>query len=529
MTQLPGDDDNAGVVSSPTLTTGKVYADYDRIVQRIEAWVERRNPTILGCDNVEVKSRLAQRIIELSSEEYVKQVGSRLDERGKVVSPESAHIETKGITICSASGEVSLSYKQWMHELLFFVAIWLRMFAFLFISIFRWCPRNSVPATLLMEGGGGYEDGDERFVQFCRKGPIEVLATAQQIIVRSPRAPMKSTDASFKYVVHPLIYFASTNLTRQHRISLLTQHVLAPVVLLRALIACSFNVLLSSDIAYIPLVRWLDRKSLIEAIVVTTSSFQSQPLWMKGISDQRFKLNMVWYSQNFMPKVYKGEFERSNLPEARHMRVDIHWVWTEGFKVYLEEIGSESDINVVGPILWYLPEKVPIPTDADLKLAVFDITPAHEKRPRFGALKNYYSVEVVKKFILDIVERCAEVERATNKKILILVKHKRMPREGHNDFDYISFLKQMESSNKYFKLIDHQTNLFGLLSNCQLSISVPYTSTAYVASSLNRNTIYYDPFGELVPIFENNDYVHFASGEVELLSLIQTYLGEVDV
>ncbi len=520
---MTADRNDAGVSSSsgpPKITTGKVYADYDRVVQRVEAWIESQNPTIPGCDNLEVRARLVQRVVELTGEDYVKQVAARLNGRGEYVSQPFSAVVTPGVTVCCATGAVSVSWKQRMQELLRFGGIWLRMVIFLFMAVFRLCPSKSVSATLLIEGGGGYEEDDERFAQFCKTGPIGVLSSARQIIVRALRLPAKTSDASISYAPQPLIHLASTNLTRRDRFDLLFQHLTAPIVLFRSLNTCSLNVLLSTDIAYVPMVQWLDKRSLIDAIVVTTSSFQSQPLWMKGISHQRFKLNMVWYSQNFMPKVYVGESERADLPAARLMRVDVHWAWTEGFKDYLLKIGQIADIRVVGPILWYLPEPVALESNWALKISVFDITPINQGLQPFGALKNYYSVKLIQQFVADIVAVCADLEVESKKKILILLKHKRVVKQGFHNSEYLDYLQNLEQLNSNFRLLDHHTNLFGLLEQCDISISVPYTSTVYVSSHLGKHAIYYDPFGELVPVYEISRFVHFASSRESLKQIL---------
>jgi polysaccharide biosynthesis PFTS motif protein len=252
---------------------------------------------------------------------------------------------------------------------------------------------------------------------------------------------------------------------------------------------------------------------------------------MKGLSDQHFKLHMVWYSQNFIPKVYSGERERSSLPSARHMRIDVHWVWTEGFKSYLRNELNQiySDIHVVGPILWYLPERVDALGSAEIKIAVFDVTPLPDGSTGFGAMKNYYSTLTTKKFITDIVSLCEEMERKHEKRFKILLKHKRMPISRRHDSNYLDFLEQIELTNPNFVIIDEQTNLFGLLEQCKLSISIPYTSTCYVAADMKRHAIYYDPFSELEPHFESSPYVHFAAGKSELMYKLQECLNDRDV
>ncbi len=506
-------------VNPARMTTGKIYIEYDRIIKRVEAWIEAKNPRIPGCDGNQVKARIVQRIVEISNEEYAQQISAHCDESGLTL-PTAPFITAGGLKICSETGAVSVTPKLWLRHIILFAATWAYLLTILFIAIFRRSPVDSTPTTLLMEAGGGYEACDDQFTQYCRQGPIEPLSSATRIIVRAARAPHQPVDPCFSYAPQPLAYFIGTQLKRPDRIFLLMQHLHTPIVFLRALFVSQFNILVARDIAYIPTIRWLDKHDLIEAIILTTSSFTSQALWMKGLCNQRFKLHMVWYSQNFIPKVYIGEQERSSLPSARHMRVDVHWVWTKGFKSYLGSLGQKSQIHVVGPILWYLPEKIADLGEAPLKVAIFDVTPVTNSIQPFGAIKNYYSVSTIQKFITDIVEICQRLENVSGREVLILLKHKRKPKGGRHDSQYLEFIEQMGVLNPNFKLIDHQTNLFGLLEQCDVSISVPYTSTAYVASKLGKHAIYYDPFSELVPVYEKNKFVHFASGRRELSQLI---------
>lgn len=513
-------------MNSSEVTTGRVYIGYDRVVQRVEAWVAKKNPHIHFCNDDEVRARIVQRVVELSSDAYIKEVAERSNQAVPAPLSISPVINAAGVRICGASGALSISFKQWVHHLALFLGTWLRMLAVLFIACLRRSPTESMAATILMEAGGGsHEECDAQFTQFCRKGPIGPLLSASRIIVCSQQTPVRATDPSFVYVKQPLIHLASDCLNAQHRLVVLGHHVLAPIVLLRAVLRCRASILIAQDIAYIPATHWLDGKDLIEAIVMTTSSFQSQPLWMTGLVGQRFKLHMVWYSQNFIPKVYVGELEESNLPSARHMRIDVHWVWTRGFRDYLQRIGQVSEIRVVGPILWYLPEPMAGSQEGLITIAVFDITPLPDGIRPFGALKNYYSVSLMKQFILDILDVSRDLEIASGKKVSIQLKHKRKPKAAFHDAQYLDFLQNVQALNSNFTLIDHQSNLFGLLELCDISVSVPYTSTTYVASGLEKHALYYDPFGELVPIYEQDEFIHFASGRNELRLSLLRYLG----
>jgi polysaccharide biosynthesis PFTS motif protein len=174
---------------------------------------------------------------------------------------------------------------------------------------------------------------------------------------------------------------------------------------------------------------------------------------------------------------------------------------------------------------WYFPESIPDTDSTAINVAVFDVTPFLAGMQGFGAFKNYYSVTTIMKFVTDIVDLCKEMEKKHKRRFQVLLKHKRRPVTGRHDSRYLDFLAQLELTNPDFVIIDEHTNLFGLLEQCNLSISVPYTSTCYVAADLKRHAIYYDPFSELEPHFESSPYVHFAAGKSELRYMFQEYLN----
>lgn len=273
--------------------------------------------------------------------------------------------------------------------------------------------------------------------------------------------------------------------------------------------------LLARELPLVTLVSELDKAKLLDSMIVTTSFFRNQPLWMKGLDNQRFKLHVLWYSQNFIPKIYKGENEVSSLPSSRHMRADFHWVWTEGFKNYLRSIGQTGEINVVGPIVWQIPENLHKLTDDIIRICVFDVTPVQPGKNTFGAIRNYYTVETISKFIQDINHLAKILEERSGKKVEILLKHKRNPNLHHHDNDYLKQIDDMVARG-LIVLVKPDTNLFEMLSNSVLSISVPYTSTAYVADHLGKDAIFYDANAELVPHYEKRTHVHFCAEFDEL-------------
>lgn len=511
-------------MSGETLTTGRIFADYDRLVQLIEKWMATQDPRLRGCEGGQVKARIVQRIVEIAGSGFALHATRQAETLKTEGSSTPGTLIAGGLRICMQTGRVSITPRLWVRNMFLFAAFWGHFLVFLMAALFRLSPRSPSPATFLMEAGGGYENDDSRFVQYCRQGPIRPLSAAQLIIVKAGQSPRCKTDPRFFYASHPLVFYAVHFLPWSMKLSLLFTHLAAPFLFFSALIHFPLSVLMGRDASYVPLVQWLDQKKLVEAILITNSAFPSQPIWMKGLARQHFQLHMIWYSQNFIPKMYLGEDQRPNLPPARHMRVDVHWVWTAGFRDYLRELGQKGDIQVVGPILWYLPEKIEGWDKSCLKIAVFDVTPLPDGKVPFGAINNYYTATTIQKFISDIVALCGEFKAASGKECLVLLKHKRSPNKSHAS-SYLKFLDQLVETDPNFKLIDPGTNLFGLLEDCDLSISVPYTSTAYVTAALGKPALYYDPFAELVPQFEENEFVDFASEKQELRQKMSCRLG----
>jgi hypothetical protein len=490
---------------------GTVYDAYERVVAAVERHVAEAAPTVPNCHDQHVRARLVQRIVQITYVVFVRQFVEKLRRHEAI----GDRWDIDGLTVESSTGAVSIGASQWINSLLYFGVLWIDMLLRLIAGCFLPAPRASSRAAILMEAGGGFEQGDDRLTAFCNQGPIEPLKRASAIIVKAQRPPAVRASSNLHYSSRPFVHLANHLLSRGDRLALLFRHCAAPWLLGRALMASRLNVLIARDLAWLPAITWLDQAGYVSDVLITTTAFTAQPLWMHGFRQRRLKLHMLWYSQNCIPKMYPGDSHRPDLPPMRHMRIDVHWVWTAGFGDYLQDLGQEGEIQIVGPILWYLPEPVELPR-AQLRVAVFDITPIPDGRTAFGASKNYYTSALMKKFVGDIVTVCETIAAEQGRTLLIAIKHKRAAVLTHHDPAYLEFLDRLIEHNPAVRLVDHHTNLFGLMQDCDLSISVPYTSTAFLSASLGKPAIYYDPFAEIIGIVETDPNVYFASGFDEL-------------
>ena len=493
------------------ITTGSIYRDHEKIMSQVKLYVKNQSISLRHCEDQAVYKRITQIISKLTAEEYMIYVDTHGQTADETLTFKHCRINTK-------TGECNVRFISLIEGILKFFAYWFYYLIVLLKAFFIKKDTES-PVTLLFDFVPNIENNDRGFVDFCRNGKIQPLQKANTIVSRVNVLPDTQVDpAIHKYTKRSPLDYAITNcLNGKELASLFIEHLFLPLYFIRCAFNSGFNLLLGQDLALLKIVNFLNRCSVVGAMVTTTSGFESQPIWMNGLKNRNYRLHMLWYSQNFIPKIYRNEKEGSNLPGAKLMSVDEHWVWTDGFSQFLKSLGLSSKINVVGPIMWYLEDSNYVPNES-LQIVLFDVTPREGANP-FACLKNYYSVELMEKFVLDVVKVCNNLSEKYTINISVLLKHKRDISPAHSK-RYLNFIDALVNDGD-IRLLDHNVNTFSLINDSLLSISVPYTSTAYVSSFLKKIGIYYDPFSEISPLFEKSDYLKFASNYDDLKAFVE--------
>jgi polysaccharide biosynthesis PFTS motif protein len=381
-------------------------------------------------------------------------------------------------------------------------------------------------ATLLFGVGSEslkFGEGDARFAQFCQSGPIAPLTEANRLIIQTSSDVRSTQPNRFEYVRFPL--FALLHENAPSLIELLRfmlEHLEAAGAYVVAVVRLPLVSVVGRDFAYHAMVTYLNRKSLIEAVVITNSNYSAQPLWMSDLPGRRFLTHLVWYSQNTVPLVYADEPIKVNIPNFRHMRIDVSWVWTDAYAAYLRTMSIPGDIHVVGPILWYLPPVSAVPKDAsnDIMFTLFDVTPVRDAvAESIGLFGSYYSAQNMTQFVEETLSVCRELESRTGRRVRLSLKHKRSYNDRTHDPRYRELISRLTASEGGIELIPFETNMYALLANSDLAIVVPYSSPAYVASRSGAHAVYFDPTKTLLPTFQPAPLVTFASGRAELLRI----------
>ncbi len=491
------------------------YNAFDSAIERAESWLAGRPAKLLDFPESEVRRRIAQRLVEILLAPGINAWASSADAAQPPFA--AGTVRAQGIQLDLATGEVRVSAVAFVSLFGGFFARWLRILIGMLAALGR--PKG-VPAPATVVTGLGAADvwvdgSDERFVRFCAQGPIRPLADARRLVVEAAPITGRPSSDQVTYSSSALLdTLRSAPISLAARAGLVLSHLMLLPRVLRDIARSSVLVIAAQDCARMPLARSLDRWGMIEAFITTNSMYIGQPLWMRQGPGRRFHTHMVWYSQNTVPVVYAVDGEHSDIPNYRHLCVDEHWVWTEGYARYLRKFDAAAIVHVVGPILWYLSEPRER-TETAVGIAVFDVTPVRDEyAARLGLVKNFYAASNMIAFLADVVQACERLGAERGVPVPIVLKHKR-GHSGVHDLRYIEFVDKLVAAGR-IAVVPAQTNMYSLVSASAAIIAVPWSSPAYVAAALGVRAIYYDPTSELVPTFEESPLIGFASGSKAL-------------
>jgi hypothetical protein len=422
-------------------------------------------------------------------------------------------LQLEGARLRPATGELRLDARQCLRLAVDFVARWGYSLVTVLASLRLGPPRRG--ATLVHGLGVAdiFRGGDDReFLEYCRRGPIEPLARAGSMLIQLGIPGGRATDPAVRYVRSPLHALARSA-------------GLAPGTALRACAAllCALArtawrslgsaeyLLLARDFADDALAAALDEAAAIEAVLLTTSNYSAQPLWMWA-RPRRFRVHLVWYSQNIRPLVRKGDPDFPVNPINRLIRADVMWVWMPSFGEYLAGLGIRAEMRSVGPVLWTLPPAAAPQMPARPVLAVFDVVPTTpEEDRRLGFVANYYTPANVRRFVEDIVRAASQA----GARPLVQLKHKRDGRE-RRDPGYFRFVDELAAAGGDFELLPAQSSVYDMILRCTVAIALPCSSPAYVATALGKPAILYDPTSDLAPALDPAPGLQFVAGPAAL-------------
>ena len=493
------------------LNSNHVYRKFDDIVARVSKWLEPQINELSGFSKEIILDRLAQRVAEVAVGPYAQAVNIM----GRY--PDDIFY-CKQVGIDPLSGELSIGVKAFCINQFRFVSRW---FYGLLAIVFCWAHDEKRPCTLLY--GVGEESifissSDIRFIEYCKAGPIAPLSSGKKFYIQMAGSRNSTMPNDFSYCPEPLIQATrEAKIGFFPRLKLLISHTQALIQYQQAIFRLPFLSLLGGDFAYIGIMRQLIKTRSIDNIIITTSNYSSQPLWMRNLKS--VEVHMISYSQNWKPIFYKEDNFDSDVPNLRYMRVNVHWVWTKAFAKYIQGLCSDCEVKVVGPILWSMPKEHK-KNSSILRIAIFDVPSLSDEVMReYGEITNYFSYTNVSKFLMDVILMQSKLKKHLNIDVQMVLKTKRAYVKSAYQMKYYELLNKLERDGE-IKVLPPEANIYEIISDSDLVISYPFTSINYVADFLKKQSVYYDPTGSIVnhDFSDSQTLIKFINSTEELLS-----------
>tara|TARA_A100001015_G_scaffold303675_1_gene393678 strand:+ start:3874 stop:5403 length:1530 start_codon:yes stop_codon:yes gene_type:complete len=476
-----------------SLSTSHSQAALSRRLEELSKILTQKSPALLCFSKEEIAGRLLQRAAELWSFRLPRAYLEEYRLKGYMPT-DNQEIKCRGISL-NSDNQLRLSVGFFCSKLFEFFIYWTYAFLVILISL-RITPKRrkiillyGVPGEALNSGGS-----DERFLNFCRFGPINLLHGSNFLMVQSV-GKVRSIDAhAVVYCRFPIIEaLKRSGLNFRLHLFAICYHLYAALVFLLRLPLHPELILLSKDISFQSAAIVLDSQGLIKNIAFSNSNLSSQPLWSWALPNKKFDSHMIWYSQNSFPISYKDEQAAVIFPPLNYMKVDIHWVWSEGFKSFLESCCSARNINAVSSIVWHSPSINKISkTDGALRIVIFDVTPVNEQfELDHGLIRNFYSEKNMIWFIEDVMEVADLVKRRVDRTVDIAIKHKRENIAIHSA-QYQTIISDFVQSG-VITLVPHDCNIYDLIGDHDIVISPPYSSPVYIGKEMGKAAFWYDP------------------------------------
>ncbi len=234
-------------------------------------------------------------------------------------------------------------------------------------------------------------------------------------------------------------------------------------------------------------VRFTPSEFLAKEYLFHNSSWIYRPLWTYDAEQLGATITFYFYSTNCEP------FKKAlKYPEITYGWGAMSWprylVWDEYQANFVRRcIGDQKEVKVVGSI-WFgsdLTQLTNIPSNA---VAVFDVQPFRDSFYSLLSLDfDYYTPQVANKFLMDIQDVLSD-----SSCVMALKRKREVGMLSHPK--YRACINELKKK-KNFLTIDTNIDALSLIENCNLVISMPYTSTALLGRSVGKPSIYYDPLG----------------------------------
>jgi len=258
--------------------------------------------------------------------------------------------------------------------------------------------------------------------------------------------------------------------------------------------------------------RFLNEANIqnMEIFITLASEGWVKPVWFSRVKLDSSRIIYVNLSASSSPTT-RNEIELFGWERLNQW----HEVWAlDAHQKYLfsaRSIQSNSKAIAVGCPFWtdrlepFIDSK-----DKGNYIAIFDIQPTRKFLGWSGLYDcGYFDTSSILKFITDIVEVSARLG-----KICVLKSKRNSPR--YFDAGYYQGIEILGKEYKNFIYVDADIAPHRIIQDSLVTISVPFTSTAIIASELGVPSLFYDPIGKVLINDPSARGTHVVSGQTNL-------------
>jgi len=507
------------------------------LAKRIEKWPQQYDLKLLGYPAQAVAGRFTQIVISRLRVPFMKESVAMLESGSNGFPSQRKVMKLHGLIVHTDSGRVQIPPHLFVRSIMLFFAHWgYVLLKYMAAAIKPGVAEKGFSATLIYNIADSqriHNNSDERFVGYCKHGPIVPLAQASLLIVEATNDMESVEPDKVQYAKQPALKCVELlGVSLSEALEFLFLHLFVFWKYLFLVCRYPFLCLVLRDLSEHALMTWLNRRNTIENIALATPGHAKQLLWMTDLPDRHYRTHMVWYATNIHPFVYKDDQVKSNNPQYYLVRSDDHWVWTQEQVIYLGNLMKSGKYHVVGPIMFHLDgeERKPVrETRETFRIAIFDVTPVNPgwAREQQGIAYNYYCTDNAIAFIDEILQAGSNAAERAGINIEFLLKHKRVHHDRTHDMRYINYVRKLVEEDNSLRMVEWDVNIFSFLRTCDMAITIPYSSPAHVAKHVGISSIYYDPTRTLLPTCETGSHLTFENNQEALALAIENGMKSV--
>ncbi|EJC82698.1 hypothetical protein Rleg4DRAFT_4423 [Rhizobium leguminosarum bv. trifolii WSM2297] len=247
-----------------------------------------------------------------------------------------------------------------------------------------------------------------------------------------------------------------------------------------------WHVLLLREAARAADIKAVSPDRLPRDYLINNSGWLYRPIWTYFAEAAGSRVLFYFYSTNC--EVFKNPYGYPR--QSNHWELcswSTYLVWDKYQKDFIRRLGLNADIQIVGPI-WFSDADAEIPSLTGAKVAVFDVQPMRDSIYQSFALSmEYYTPDTAIRFAEDVVAGAQASE------VQVLWKRKRnIGRNVHSH--YAKVLDRLGNADRIVS-IEPSLAAQHVIAGSDCVVSMPFTSTAIIARTMNKPSCYYDPTG----------------------------------